>query len=178
MDRRHLAWAIILGLAGLAHPGLAAAADESIAAVNGTTPGALTAYATILSAGFERFIAGDENSHRAGTAEYRKLGDTVGKTAQAPLACRHRICTPYGDPATTRLLGLSAADAVAQRGDAFVLLPGTYHGTFAPRRDGTATLPISYVGTAQASVILDGDGGTFSTSHCLNLISRKYLQFE
>src|SRR6267378_1105863 len=207
--QRLTSWFIAF-IIGLALARGAAASDESTTAVNSTTPGALTAYSTILSAGFEWFIVGDDNGNCGVTVEYRKLGDAAWKPAQPLMRVEHGIWTHGEDPGnllagslfflqpgmtyearltlsdpdggadqrvvsfTTRtepkidatrtfyvrpgsgggagtvtnpFLGLAAADAAAQPGDAFVLLPGTYHGTFAPRRDGTATQPISYVGT-------------------------------
>jgi hypothetical protein len=74
--------------------------------------------------------------------------------------------------------GLAAADAAARPGDVFILGPGTYHGRFTVTRDGTPDLPIVYRGADPASVILDGDGGTNSDSHCIGLVGRRHVFVE
>ncbi len=79
-----------------------------------------------------------------------------------------------GDP----LRGLAAADAVARPGDLFLLAAGTYHGNFRVTRDGTASDPIAYRGVDGAGVTLDGDGGTASTSHCIDLTNRQHVLIE
>jgi hypothetical protein len=80
--------------------------------------------------------------------------------------------------ATDPCRGLAAADAVALPGDLFLLQAGTYHGRFNVTRNGTAALPIVYRGTGAGSVTLDGDGGTTSASHCVSLVSRRYVGIE
>lgn len=60
-------------LAGFARP-----AD----AANSTVAGAITAYATIQSAGVQWAIAGDDNFNCVVTTEYRRQGDTIWSNAQ------------------------------------------------------------------------------------------------
>ena len=66
--------------------------------LNATTPGALTAYSTLISAGFEWLIAGDDNNNCAVTLEYRMLGSTTWKPAQPLLRVEHGIWTHGEDP--------------------------------------------------------------------------------
>jgi hypothetical protein len=216
-------------------------ADLAATLVNSTTPGALTAYSTLISAGFEWLITGDDNNNCAVTLEYRMLGSTIWKPAQPLLRVEHGIWTHGEDPGnmlagslfflnpgttyearltlsdpdggsdqrvvtfTTRtepqataartlyvipgsgggtgsqtdpFRGLAAADAAAQAGDLFIVLPGTYHGAFRPAHDGGPGRPIAYRGANANTVILDGDGGTSSTSNCVDLTSRQYVIIE
>jgi hypothetical protein len=215
-------------------------AGARAALVNPTTPGALTAYTTLVSAGFEWRIDGDDNANCAVAVEYRRLGG-AWKPAQPLLRVEHGIWTHGEDPGnllagsifflqpgtryearltlsdpdggadqrivafTTRTLahgpalrvlyvvpgsgggsgsqddplrGLAAADSVARPGDVILVQPGFYHGRFTVTHDGTATQPIVYRGTSQASVTLDGDGGTDSSSHCISLNGRRYVSVE
>lgn len=101
-------------LAGvLASAALAAMPGAAAAQVNGTTPGTLTAYTTVLSAGFEWFITGDDNGNCSVTLEYRKLGDVTWKPAQPLLRVEHGLWTHGEDPGN--LLA----------GSLFFLQPGT-----------------------------------------------------
>ena len=67
-----------------------------------------------------------------------------------------------GDPAAphavavTDVASLNAALAAAQPGDVITLADGTYAGSFALNKSGTATAPIVIRGATQAGVILDG----------------------
>jgi hypothetical protein len=79
-----------------------------------------------------------------------------------------------GDP----FRGLAAADAAAQPGDLFLLQAGTYAGRFDATRDGTAADPIVFRGVDPATVVLDGGGGTDSTSNCVRLRDRRHVFLE
>ena len=73
--------------------------------------------------------------------------------------------------------GLAAADAAAQPGDLFMVAAGTY-GKFVPSKNGTVTKPIVYLGAGAATTIIDGGGGTSSTSNCVDLSGRQYVFIE
>lgn len=74
--------------------------------------------------------------------------------------------------------GLAAADAAARPGDLFLVQPGTFHGKFSATRDGAPDNPIVYRGASSTTVVLDGDGGTTSSSHCVSLVGRRYVFLE
>lgn len=236
--------ATAIGLAATAHAQPLALPAPDIAAgplVNATVPGALTAYATLLSAGFEWRITGDDNGNCAVALEFRRAGEIAWRPAQPLLRVEHGLWTHGEDPgnllagslffldpgtpyearltlsdpdggsdqrvvsfstrggpagADRRTLhvipgagggsgstpdpfrGLAAADAAAQPGDLMLLESGSYHGTFRPTHDGTTGIPIVYRGVDQATVILDGDGGTAQSSHCIRLVGRTGVHVE
>jgi hypothetical protein len=91
----------------------AGAPGRPVSLVNPTTPGVVTSYATLVSAGFEWRIDGDDNGNCAVTLEYRKLGDTAWKPAQPMLRVEHGVWTHGEDPGN--LLA----------GSLFFLQPGT-----------------------------------------------------
>jgi hypothetical protein len=233
-------WAIALAGLLVLGPAFRPAAAQASTTANATTPLELTAYTTLISAGFEWRLDGDDNGDCGATVEYRHAGE-AWREAQPLLRVEHGIWTHGEDPGnllagsifflkpgtayearltlsdpdggseqrvvafTTRSVppagsgrvlyvtpgtgggaggpadpfrGLAAADSTAQPGDLFLLQPGTYHGRFTVTRDGTASQPIVYRGTDQAAVILDGDGGADSTSHCVILAGRRYVYLE
>ena len=219
--------------------GVAATWGAAAHAGNATVPGAITCYSTIVSAGIEWRIAGDDNANCAVAVAYRRAGTSAWLPAQPLLrvetglwhhgedpgnllagslfslapATTYDVRLTLADPdggAATQIVqvtthaeprpdpagrtlhvvpgagggsgtaadpfrGLAAADAAARPGDTFVLAPGTYAGPFAPRHDGTAASPIAWLGADAATTIVDGQGGTSATSHCVELTHRRYV---
>jgi len=95
---------------------------------------------------------------------------------------RVRFVTPGTGGGTGTALdpfrGLAAADAAAQPGDVFIVQPGTYATRFVPTKNGTLTQPIVYAGTDPGRTLIDGGGGTSSTSNCVDLSNRQYVLVE
>ena len=236
------ATAVGLASAPPARPATLPAPDavmESLA--NSTVPGLLSAATTLLSAGFEWRITGDDNGNCTVALEYRRSGEISWRPAQPLLRVEHGLWTHGEDPgnllagslffldpgasyearltlsdpdggsdqrvisfstrggpaaAGLRTLhvipgagggsgstsdpfrGLAAADAAAQPGDLILLESGSYHGTFTVTHDGTTGNPIVYRGVDQATVVLDGDGGTAPSSHCIRLVGRTGVYVE
>jgi hypothetical protein len=117
-----------------------------------------------------------------GGASQQVVTVTTRTEPQASPSARTRYVAPGSGGGSGTIadpfLGLAAADLAAQAGDVFVLLPGVYHGKFVPTKDGTASAPIVYRGSSAASVVLDGDGGTYSYSNCVDLSNRRYTFLE
>lgn len=208
---------------------------------NSTSPGELIVYTTLISAGFEWRIAGDDDGDCTVALDYRKIGDVAWRPAQPLMRVEHGLWThgedpgnllagslfflqpatayearltlsdpdggsaqravgfttrsgPNATPIRTRYVtpgsgggsgtladpfrGLAAADAAAQPGDLFIVQAGTYHGAFRATRDGTPANPIVYRGVDPAGVVVDGDGGASTTSHCVNLRGRRHVSIE
>jgi len=234
-------WLVPAGRADAQQAPSVGPATSSHVLANSTIPGVIAAYTTLISAGFEWRIDGDDNGNCTVALEYRRAGETGWRAAQPLLRVEHGIWTHGEDPgnllagslffldpgtsyearltlsdpdggadqrivafatrraprtaavrtlyvvpgsgggsgtATNPYRGLAAADAIAQPGDLFLLQPGTYHGKFKVTHDGTASLPITWRGVDAATVILDADGGTSSTSHCIDLTGRQHVIVE
>jgi hypothetical protein len=74
------------------------AADALAPLADATTPGRLTSYSTLISAGFEWRIDGDDNGNCVVTLEYRKTGESAWRPAQPLLRVEHGIWTHGEDP--------------------------------------------------------------------------------
>ncbi len=80
------------------------AAARTDAQVNATTPGALTAYSTLVAAGFEWRISGDDNFNCAVSLEYRTAGESAWRPAQ-PLMRVARDLWTHGESPGNLLAG-------------------------------------------------------------------------
>jgi hypothetical protein len=133
----------------------------SSALVNSTTPGALTIYATLLSAGFEWRITGDDNGNCTVTVQYRKAGEAAWRPAQSLLRVEHGLWTHGEDPGN--LLA----------GSLFFLQPGTYYEAVLTLNDpdgGSQTQVVGFrtreaprAGAGRTLYVVPGSGGGYGT---------------
>jgi hypothetical protein len=96
-----------------------------------------------------------------------------------PPAPRVRYVVPGGGGGTGSILdpfrGIASANASAQPGDVYILLPGTYAGVATFTASGTESNPIVWRGQDVGAVILDGQG---TAKPIIDLPGTSYVHFE